>query len=91
MAKQNKVFVIFQDTEDSRPFVDAFEQENTDASIEYLPGLVRIEAEGRLGITQEVVSEIAGREVDLQEMHIVLVSLSGSVDEDEDGFSVAWG
>jgi len=87
---ENKVFMIFQDTEDARPFIGAFEQENPEAHIEYLPGIVRIEAEGRLGVTQEVVSDLAGRDVDLQELHLTLVSLSGNVDEDEDAFSVAW-
>lgn len=87
---KNKVFIIFQDTEDARPFIGAFEQENPEANIQYLPGIVRIEADGRLGVTQEVVSDLAGRDVDLQELHLTLVSLSGNVDEDEDAFSIAW-
>jgi len=87
---KNKVFIILQDTEDARPFVDAFESENPEANIEYLPGIIRIEAYGKLGITQEVVSEKAGRDVDMQELHLVLVSLSGNVDEDDGYFSVAW-
>jgi phenol hydroxylase P2 protein len=87
---QNKVFIILQDTENARPFVDAFESENPEANIEYLPCMIRVEAHGKLNITQEVVSENAGRDVEMQELHLVLVSLSGNVDEDDDYFSVAW-
>lgn len=85
---ENKVFMIFQDTADARPFIDAFEQENPDASLDYQPGLVRIDAMGELAITQEVVSEIAGREVDLQELHLTLISLSGNIDEDDEYFKI---
>ncbi len=87
---QNKVFIIFQDTADARPFIDAFEQENDAATIDYQPGIVRIEANGRLMITRDTVSEVAGRDVDLQELHLTLVSLAGNVDEDEDTFSLTW-
>lgn len=85
---ENKVFMIFQDTADARPFIDAFEQENPDASLDYQPGLVRIDAMGELAITQEVVSEIAGRDVDLQELHLTLISLSGNIDEDDEYFKI---
>lgn len=85
---ENKVFMIFQDTADARPFIDAFEQENPDASLDYQPGLVRIDAMGELAITQEVVSEIAGRDVDLQELHLTLISLSGNIEEDDEYFKI---
>ncbi len=85
---ENKVFMIFQDTADARPFIDAFEQENPEANLNYQPGLVRIDAMGELAITQEVVSEIAGRDVDLQELHLTLISLSGNVEEDDEYFKI---
>ena len=87
----NKLFIILQNNEDARPFAQAFEQENPDALFKYdQPGMIRIEANGALGITQEVISEIAGREVDLQELHLVVVSLSGNVDEDDEYFRLSW-
>ena len=90
MSEQNKVFIILQDTADARPFINAFEQENSTATIDYQPGMVRIENEGRLSISREAVEEQAGREVDLQELHLTLVSLAGNVDEDDDSFSLQW-
>lgn len=89
MAEQ--VFLILQDNEESRPIVEAVAQDNSDASIRYEPGMVRIEAPGRLAINRATVSELCGREWDVQELHINLVSLSGNLDEDDDSFVLAWG
>jgi len=88
---ESKVFIILQNNEDARPFAEAFEQENPEAVFKYdQPGMIRIENTGQLKITEDVVSELAGRDVDLQELHLVLVSLSGSVDEDDDYFKLSW-
>ena len=84
----NKVFMIFQDTADARPFIEALTQENPAANVFHQPGMVRFEALGKLSITREVVEALAGREVDLQEMHLTLISLSGNVDEDDDYFRI---
>lgn len=86
---ENKVFMIFQDTADARPFTDAIEQLNPEANFDYQPGMVRIEAMGKIEITRDAVSENAGRDVDLQELHLTLVSLSGNVDEDDDYFIIS--
>lgn len=84
----SKVFMIFQDTADARPFIDALAQENPAATVIHQPGMVRIEAMGELGITRDVVGELAGRDIDLQELHLTLISLSGNIDEDDDYFRV---
>ena len=85
---EGKVFMIFQDTADARPFIEALTQENPAATVIHQPSLVRFEALGELGITREVVAELAGRDVDLQELHLTLISLSGNIDEDDDYFRV---
>ena len=85
---EGKVFMIFQDTADARPFIEALTQENPAATVIHQPGLVRFEAMGELGMTREVVAELAGRAVDLQELHLTLISLSGNIDEDDDYFRV---
>lgn len=88
---ENKVFIILQHNEDARPFAEAFEQENLEAVFKYdQPGIIRIESLGELKITAEVICERAGRDVEIQELHLVLVSLSGNVDEDDDYFKVSW-
>lgn len=86
---ENKVFMIFQDTADARPFIDALEQENPEATLDHQPGMVRIDAVGELSMSREVVSDLAGRDMDLQELHLTLVSLSGNIDEDDDYFRIS--
>ncbi len=86
---ENKVFMIFQDTADARPFIATLEEENPNATITYQPGLVRIDALGELSMSREGVIAQAGREVDMQELHLILISLSGNIDEDDDYFRIS--
>ncbi|RLA21283.1 MAG: monooxygenase [Gammaproteobacteria bacterium] len=87
---KSKTFIIFQDNADARPFIDAVEQDNPDISIDYQPGMVRFENEGELIIRRETVEEIIGREVDLQEIHVHLVSIGGNIEEDDDYIRLVW-
>ncbi len=88
--KKNTVFLIVQDNEDARPIIEAVEQDNPDANIQYQPGMVRMEAAGRLVVNRETVEDKVGREWDVQELHLNLVSLTGNVEEDEDKFEISW-
>jgi len=90
LDKKNTVFLIVQDNEDARPIIEAIEQDNPDANIQYQPGMVRMEGAGQLVVNRETVEEQIGREWDVQELHLVLVSLAGNVDEDEDKFELSW-
>lgn len=85
------VFLILQDNEEARPIVEAVARDNKDANIHYEPGMVRLESPGRLVVNRETVSELSGRDWDVQELHLNLVSLSGNLDEDDDQFVLAWG
>ncbi len=88
--KKNTVFLILQDTEDARPIIEAVEIDNPEANIQYQPGMVRMEAAGSLVVNRETVEEQLGREWDVQELHLNMISLAGNVDEDEDKFQLAW-
>jgi len=88
--KKNTVFLIVQDNEDARPIIEAVEQDNPDANIQYQPGIVRMERAGSMVVNRETVEEQIGREWDVQELHLVLVSLAGNVDEDDDKFELSW-
>ena len=87
----DNVFLILQDNEDARPIVEAVAKDNADVNIKYEPGMVRMESPGRLVVMRDSVTEFAGREWDIQELHLNLVSLSGNLDEDDDHFTLAWG
>ncbi len=88
--KKNTVFLILQDNEEARPIIDAVEQDNPEANIQYQPGLVRMEADARLVVNRETVEENLGRDWDIQELHINLISLGGHVTEDEDQIELSW-
>ena len=82
----DKVFIALQNNEEARPIIEAIVEDNPDAVANYTPGMVKIDCDGRLTVKRESVEEKIGREFDLQELHINLISLSGNIDEDEDEF-----
>ncbi len=84
------VFIAFQRTDEVRGIVEAIMQDNPHAVIDEQPGMVKINAAGRLVIKRATVEEMLGRDFDLQEMHVHLVTLSGNIDEDDDEFVLAW-
>jgi len=86
----SNVFIAFQANEESRPLVEAIVADNPEAKVVYSPGLVKIDAPGRLVIRRETVEEIIGRPYDLQQLQINLVTLSGNLEEDDDEFSLSW-
>ncbi|MGO3743339.1 MmoB/DmpM family protein [Kerstersia sp.] len=87
----SNVFIAFQANEESRPVVDAILQDNPHASAVYSPGLVKIDAPGRLSIQRATIEEHTGQPYDLQQMHVNLVTLSGNIDEDDDQLTLSWG
>ena len=52
--------------------------------------MTKIDCPGRLVISSESVSELLGREWDPQEIHMSVISLSGSVDEDDGSITLFW-
>ncbi|CAM4230385.1 MmoB/DmpM family protein [Kerstersia similis] len=87
----SNVFIAFQANEESRPVVDAILQDNPNASAVYSPGLVKIDAPGRLSIQRATIEEHTGQPYDLQQLHVNLVTLSGNIDEDDDQLTLSWG
>ena len=80
----DNVFIALQNNEEARPIIEAIMDDNPDAVANYSPGMVKIDCEGRLVVKRESIEERIGRDFDLQEIHINLISLSGNVDEEED-------
>ena len=85
----DNVFIALQNNEEARPIIEAIMEDNPEAVANYTPGMVKIDCEGRLVVKRETIEEKIGRDFDLQEMHINLISLSGNVDEEEDEFVLA--
>lgn len=84
------VFIALQANEETRPIIEAIELDNPDAVVHREPAMVKIDAPGRLVIRRETIEEQLGRDFDLQEMQVNLITLSGNVDEDDDAFTLSW-
>ena len=86
----SSVFIAMQDNEESRPVIEAILADNAHAVAVHSPGLVKIDAPGRLVIRRATIEELVGRPFDLQQVQVNLVTLSGHVDEDDDELSLSW-
>ena len=84
------VFIALQANEDTRPIIDAILIDNPHASIKRDPAMVKIDAPGRLVIRQHTIEEQVGRDYDLQELQVNLISLSGYVEETDDTLTLYW-
>ena len=84
------VFIALQTNEETRPIIDAIVIDNPLAVVNREPAMVKINAQGRLVIRRETIEEQMGRDYDLQELQINLISLSGYVDETEDTLTLYW-
>lgn len=86
----SKVFIAFQLNEDTRPIIEAVLADNPHAIANESPAMVKIDAEGELVIKRESIEELIGRDFDLQELQINLITISGHLDEDDDEFKLSW-
>ena len=86
----SNVFIAFQKNEETRAIVDAIVADNPQAIVNHQPAMVKIDAPGRLVIRKSSIEQEIGREFDLQEMHVHLITLSGNIDETDDELSLTW-
>lgn len=84
------VFIAFQTNEASRGIVDAILDDNPNATINEQPAMVRVDAPDTLTIHRTTVEDKLGRDFDLQELHVHLITLSGHIDETDDDFTLSW-
>ncbi len=85
-----KVSITLQNNDDARPIIDAIEKDNPNAVATFYPAMVKIDCEHRLIVKQETVEELLGREWDVQELLLSVVSIAGNVDEEDDYFELSW-
>lgn len=77
-------------TPETPALVAAIEADNPEASILRFPSMIKIDCPGRLVINRQTVADKLGRDWEVQEMQLQMISLSGNLDEDDDYFAVAW-
>lgn len=84
------VSITLQNTEDARPIIEAIEADNPEAVVVQYPAMVKIDVPDRIVVKRDSVTERLGRDFDLQEIHLSLISLNGYIDEDDDEFVLSW-
>ena len=88
---ERQVGIDIQENEQNRPVVEAIEADNEHATIRHMPGLVRVQAPGRLVINRETVEERLGREWETHEFQLAIISYFGHIKNwDDDEIVIAW-
>ena len=86
----SNVFIAFQRNEETRAIVNAIVADNPQAVVNEQPAMVKIDVPQRMVIRKSTIEQEIGREFDLQEMHINLITLTGHIDETDDEFVLSW-
>jgi phenol/toluene 2-monooxygenase (NADH) P2/A2 len=90
-ATLRQVGLDIQDAEENRALVDAIKADNPELTIRHLPGLLKLQAAGRLVINRETVEQKLGRDWDTGEFQLAIVSYAGNFSEwDDDQIIVSW-
>jgi phenol hydroxylase P2 protein len=76
--------------DEARPIIEAILADNPGVRVLNMPGAVKLDCEGSLVVKRASVEERLGRSWDPQEIHLVLISMAGNLDEDDDQFTVSW-
>ncbi|QBM78140.1 monooxygenase (plasmid) [Sphingomonas sp. AAP5] len=84
------VSITLQNSPDAAAIVDAILADNPDAQRKLYPAMTKIDCPGRIDVNAQSVSDRLGREWDTQEISMSVISLSGTVDEDDGIFSLYW-
>lgn len=83
-------FIALQDVDEARPIIEAAEKDNDNLVVERAPAMVRLVHDGEVVIRRETVEELTGMEWDPQDIHLVLITVGGNIDESDDYFRVYW-
>jgi phenol hydroxylase P2 protein len=91
MKDRPSVFIALQTNDDTRFIIDAILADNPLATAAQFPAMVKIDAPGQIVINRDSVQDRMGRDWDVQELHLNLISLSGNIDETDDAFRLTRG
>jgi len=89
-ASTRPVFLALQANDETRSIISAITADNPHASVAHFPAMVKIDAPGHLVVRRASVEDHLGRDWDVQELHVNLISLSGNIDETDDEFRLQW-
>ena len=84
------VFLALQTNEETRQIIEAILQDNPSAVVDEQPAMVKINADGRLVVRRETIEELIGRDYDLQELQVNMITMSGNLDQTDDEITLFW-
>jgi phenol hydroxylase P2 protein len=82
--------ITLQNVDDARPIIESILADNPGARVMNMPGAVKIDCDHRLVIKRDSVEKRIGRSWTTQDIHLVLISMAGNQDEDDDYFALSW-
>ncbi|MER6221784.1 MmoB/DmpM family protein [Streptomyces sp. NPDC002144] len=86
-----QVGIDLQESEENRALIEAIKDDNPELTLRHLPGLVKLQAAGRIVINRESVENRLGREWETGEFQLAIVSYTGNFSEwDDDQIVVSW-
>lgn len=86
-----QVAIDLQESEENRALIEAIKADNPELTLRHLPGLVKVQAAGRIVINRESVENRLGREWETGEFQLAVVSYTGNFSEwDDDRIIVSW-
>lgn len=86
-----QVAIDLQESEENRALIEAIKDDNPELTLRHLPGLVKLQAAGRIVINRESVENRLGREWATGEFQLAIVSYTGNFSEwDDDRIIVSW-
>jgi phenol hydroxylase P2 protein len=82
--------ITLQNNDEARPVIEAIMADNPGVRVLNMPGAVKLDRDGELVVKRASVEERLGRSWDPQEIHLVIISMAGNLDEDDDQFALSW-
>lgn len=88
MAQIASITLLHND--DARPIIEAILADNPGVRVLNMPGAVKLDCDDELIVKRSSVEERLGRPWEPQEIQLVLISMAGNLDEDDDWFKLTW-
>jgi phenol hydroxylase P2 protein len=82
--------ITLMQNDEARPVIDAIIADNPGVRVLNMPGTVKLDCDGRIVVNRVSVEERLGKPWSPQEIQLVLVSMAGNLDEDDDQFTLSW-
>ncbi len=88
MAQVASITLLQND--DARPIIEAILADNPGTRVLTMPGAVKLDRDQEIIVHRASVEERLGRSWEPQEIQLVLISMAGNLDEDDDHFTLSW-